>query len=59
MRTGSLLLMPAGWLIVLAAVVLLTSGPAQVLFVLVSIGIELTGFVLLARSYSSINGERN
>lgn len=51
--------MSAGWLIVLAAVVLLTSGPAQVLFILVSIGIELTGFVLLARSHSFIKGERN
>ncbi len=55
--------MLAGWLIVLTAVIVLASGPAQILFILVSMGIELTGFVLLARSHlfvrEGIRGEKN
>ena len=59
MRIASLLLMVAGWLIVLTAIVMLASGPAQVLFILVSLAIELTGFILLARSHLGVQGEKN
>jgi hypothetical protein len=53
MRIVSLILLVTGWIIVLAAVVMLAPGPAQVVFVLASLGIELAGFVLIARSYAS------
>ena len=43
--------MLAGWITVLAAVVMLASLASKTTFVLAAIGIEALGFVLLARSH--------
>jgi hypothetical protein len=58
MRIAGLLLMLAGWITVLAAVVMLTSLASRTSFVLVASGIEALGFVLLARIASrSVKGD--
>jgi hypothetical protein len=44
-------LLLAGFVLVLAALVLLNSLPSRMGFVLAGIGVEILGFVLLARSY--------
>jgi hypothetical protein len=50
--------MLAGWITVLAAVVMLTSLASRTSFVLVASGIEALGFVLLARIASrSVKGD--
>lgn len=49
--TGFLLLL-AGWILVLAALVLLRMGPAQNAFVLAAIGVECMGLILVSRAHS-------
>ena len=51
MKIAGLLLMLAGWITVLAAVVMLRSLASRTSFVLIAIGIEALGFVLLTRSH--------
>lgn len=51
MKIAGLLLMLAGWITVLAAVAMLASLVSRTTFVLVAVGIEALGFVLLARSH--------
>ena len=54
--TGFLLLL-SGWIIVVAAIVLLKSGPQQVSFALSGMGVELLGLVLVVRSHLIPRGE--
>ncbi|MBV9406121.1 MAG: hypothetical protein JO211_12320 [Acidobacteriaceae bacterium] len=49
MTTAGLLLMVAGWVLVLAAVILLVSTPSRTVFVCAGLGVEILGFVLVAR----------
>jgi len=51
MRLAGFLLMPAGWIIVLAAIVLLRSHPQRVVFTLAGLGVEALGLTLVARSH--------
>jgi hypothetical protein len=51
MRFLGLLLVASGWLIAITAIVLLAAGPAQLAFLLSAVGIQLVGFVLIARSH--------
>lgn len=51
MRITGLLMMPAGWIIVLAAVALLRVSLVQNLFIAAGVGVELLGLVLLTRSH--------
>jgi hypothetical protein len=51
MKIVGLLMMPAGWFIVLAALVLLRAVAAQQLFVAAGVGVEILGLVLFARSH--------
>jgi hypothetical protein len=51
MKITGLLMLPAGWLIVLAALVLLRPFLAQNLFVAAGIGVEILGLVLFTRSH--------
>ncbi len=44
--------MPAGWFIVLAAVVLLRANWSQDLFIASGVGVEILGLVLFALSHS-------
>jgi hypothetical protein len=54
--TGFLLLL-SGWIIVLAAVVLLKASPQQVAFVLAGMGVEALGLALVVRSHMIPRGE--
>ena len=58
MRLLGFLLLLAGWVIVLSAVVLLAPGPARTGFVLAGIGVEVMGLVLVVRSHLFMRGER-
>jgi hypothetical protein len=51
MKLTGLLMMPAGWFIVLAALVLLRTSLAQNLFIGAGIGVEILGLVLFTRSH--------
>ena len=58
MRIAGFLLLPAGWLIVLAAVVLLAAPVARNAFVLAGFAVEALGLVLVVRSYLPVRGAR-
>ncbi len=51
MRIAGFLLLPAGWFLVLAAVVMLRTAGAQAAFVLAGTGVELLALVLVFRSH--------
>ena len=51
MKITGLLMMSAGWFIVLAALVLLRAIPAQELFIAAGAGVEILGLVLFTRSH--------
>jgi hypothetical protein len=57
MRFTGFLLLLSGWIIVLAAVVLLKASPQQVAFVLAGMGVEALGLVLVVRSHMIPRGE--
>ena len=50
MKLAGLLLLLAGWLIVVAAVILLIPADAKTIFVLAGVGVEIIGFTLVIRS---------
>jgi hypothetical protein len=51
MKLAGLLLLPAGWAIVLTAVSILASAGQQAGFVLAGVGVEIMGLILLARAH--------
>jgi hypothetical protein len=55
--TGFLLLL-SGWIIVLAAIALLPSGPSEVSFVLLALGVEVLGLTLVFRAHLIPGRER-
>ena len=58
MRLTGFVLLLSGWIIVLAAVVLLKpSSPQEVSFVLAGAGVEALGLVLVVRSHLIPRGE--
>ncbi len=57
MRLAGLLLMPSGWIIVLAALALLPPGGARVLFILAGMGVEMLGLVVVVRSHAVLSGD--
>jgi membrane-bound ClpP family serine protease len=48
---AGILLMIAGWILMIAAVLMLSSLPPRTAFCLAGLGVELLGFVLLARTH--------
>jgi hypothetical protein len=52
MKVVSLLLLLAGWFLVLAAVVLLASPPSRAGFVVAGIAVEALGLILIFRSHA-------
>jgi len=52
------LLLAGGWIIVLGAIALLPSGPSEVTFVLVALGVEALGLTLVFRSHPAAGRER-
>ncbi len=51
MRLAGFLLLPAGWGLVIAALILLAASGPRTAFVLAGLGVELLGLVLLVRSH--------
>jgi hypothetical protein len=58
MKLVGFLLLPAGWIIVLAALVLLPTGPARVAFTLAGIGVEILGLILVIRHHAALIGNK-
>ncbi len=58
MKLIGFLLLVGGWIIVLAAVALLPSGPSQASFVLVALCVELLGLGLVFRAHLIPSRER-
>ena len=56
MKAAGLLMCPAGWFIVLAAIVLLRTSALQGAFILAGVGVELLGVALLARGHARTSG---
>ncbi len=49
--------MPAGWMIVLASIALLPSGPSRVAFLLAGIGVQALGLTIAVRSLAASHGD--
>jgi hypothetical protein len=58
MKLLGFLLLLGGWIIVLAAVALLPSGPSQASFVLLALGVEILGLTLVFRAHLFPSRER-
>ena len=58
MRLLGLLLLVAGWMLILAALALLPSGASEASFVLVAIGVEILGLVFIFRSHLVVARDR-
>jgi len=56
MRVAGFLLLPAGWLIGAAAVVLLKSATPQASFIVAGLAVQFLGIVLAAKTYVSHRG---
>jgi hypothetical protein len=56
MKITGLLMMPAGWFIVLAALVLLRAFLAQNMFIAAGIGVEIMGLALFTRAHLLAKG---
>jgi hypothetical protein len=59
MKLAGFLLLFTGWLLVLAAVVLLAASAARSGFVLAGIGVEILGLILAFRAHSPFAMERH
>jgi hypothetical protein len=58
MKVTGFLLLLSGWIIVLAALALLPSGPSEVSFVLLALGVEVLGLTLVFRAHLIPGRER-
>ena len=58
MKILSFLLLLAGWLLVLASIVLLPSPAARAAFVFSGVAVELLGLTLVFRSHSNVREKR-
>lgn len=52
------MLLAAGWLLVLSALILLAAGVARNAFVLAGVGVEALGLVLAVRAHLPLRAER-
>jgi hypothetical protein len=57
MRFAGFLLMPAGWIIVIAAVILLPAASSRSVFALAGVGIEMLGLIFALRSHAVLRGD--
>ena len=57
MKLAGFLLLPAGWIIVLAAVVLLASSPSRSAFALAGVAVEILGLTLVFRAHLIPGGD--
>ncbi len=59
MRLAGLLLLPAGWGLVIAAVILLAAATPRTAFVLAGLAVEILGLALLIRTHLPVRRERH
>ncbi len=59
MKLAGFLLLPAGWLLALAAVILLPPAVARAAFIVAGLSVELLGLVLVVRAHLPERGERS
>jgi hypothetical protein len=59
MKMAGFLLLLSGWLLVLAAVMLLAATASRLCFVLAGVGVEILGLVLVFRAHASLARERH
>ena len=57
MKLAGFLLLPAGCIIVLAAVVLLPFSPSETAFALAGMGVEILGLTFVVRSHMIARGD--
>ena len=57
MKFTGLLILVAGWVIVLASMPLLASMKSRTIFVLAGLGVEVIGLVLVVRSHVALENE--
>lgn len=57
MKITGFLLLVSGWLLVIAAIILLKAGSAQNAFVLAAVAVEAVGLILVARSHLQPRGD--
>jgi hypothetical protein len=58
MRLAGFLLLPAGWGLVIAALILLAASGPRTAFVFAGFGVELLGLTLLVRSHVPVRRDR-
>jgi len=58
MKIAGFFLLLAGWILVLAAIVLLPQAASRTAFVFAGIGVEVAGVVLVARAHMVLTGDR-
>jgi hypothetical protein len=58
MKGAGLLLLAAGWIIVLAAIALLPARAPRIIFILAGMGVEAMGALVLIRSHYALPRER-
>ena len=59
MRLAGYLLLPAGWALVIAALILLAAPTSRTAFVLAGLGVEILGMILLVRSHVPAGRDRS
>lgn len=59
MKIAGFLLLLAGWLLVLSALVLLARGGPQSAFLLAGVAVEILGLVLFVESHLAPKGDRS
>lgn len=58
MKLAALLLLPAGWLLVVSALMLLAAAVPRGVFVAAGLGVEALGLILLVRTHLGAGRER-
>jgi len=56
MKLLGFFLLLAGWILVIAAVVMLVQAAPRTIFILLGLGVEIVGLVLVARSHLLLRG---
>jgi hypothetical protein len=59
MRFAGYLLLPAGWGLVIAAILLLAAAGPRTAFVLAGFGVEVLGLILMIRSHTPVRRDRS
>jgi hypothetical protein len=58
MKVAGVLLLIAGWLLVLCAISMLNAGAARNAFVMAGVGVEILGLILVIRAHLPVRAER-